>query len=117
MADLNGDRKPDLATMDGSEGWVDIGAYLGSGVGGLIDACTTTVSRNLEPRASPPATSTGTVATMWSRPAEPRLVTSSNGRSVTVPPGPPRIYLCSATPTTACSSSRRRSAPAASPEK
>ena len=80
--------------MDGSEGWVDIGAYLGSGVGGLIDACTTTVSRNLE--------ASGLSAGDLNRDGRddvvttgrsPGYVTSSNGRSVTVPPGPPRIYL------------------------
>jgi hypothetical protein len=94
VADLNGDRKPDLATMDGSEGWVDIGAYLGSGMGGFVDACTTTVSRNLE--------ASGLAAGDLNRDGRddvvttghsPGYVTSSSGRSVTVPPGPPRIYL------------------------
>jgi hypothetical protein len=94
VADLNGDLKSDLITMDGSEGWVDIRAYLASGMGGFIDACTTTVSRNLD--------ASGLAAGDLNRDGRddvvttghsPGYVTSSSGRTVTVPPGPPRIYV------------------------
>jgi hypothetical protein len=94
VADLNGDSRPDLATMDGSEGWVDIGAYLGSGTGGFIDACTTTMSRNLE--------ASGLAAGDLNRDGRDDVVstgqrsgyvTSSHGQTVTVPPGPPRVFL------------------------
>ena len=94
MADLNLDGRPDLVSLDGLEGDAEIGAFLGDGMGVFISACRTMFSRNLS--ASGLAVGDlnrdgrADVVTTGRRPGH---TTGTNGGSVTVPPGPPRIYI------------------------
>jgi len=94
LCDLNGDRRPDLVTSGHLEGDADVSAFLGDGLGILISTCRTMISRNLD--ASGLAVGElnqdgrADVVTTGYRPG---YTTGSNGHWVTVPPGPPRIYL------------------------
>ena len=94
LCDLNADDKPDLVTTDHLEGDAEVSAFLGDGMGILVGACRTMFSRNLD--ASGLAVGDlnrdgrDDVITTGRRSG---YVTSSGGHSVTVPPGPPRIYV------------------------
>jgi hypothetical protein len=94
VADLNADGRPDLVSLDGLEGDAEIGAFLGDGMGIFISTCRTVFSRDLS--ASGLAVGDfnrdgrADVVTTGYRPG---YVTSSNGHTVTVPPGPPRIFI------------------------
>jgi hypothetical protein len=94
LCDLNGDRRPDLVTTGHLEGDADVSAFLGDGMGILISVGRTMFSRMLS--ASGLAVGDlnqdgrADVVTTGYRPG---YVTGSNGNWVTVPPGPPRIYI------------------------
>ncbi len=94
LCDLNGDRRPDLVTAGHLEGDADVNAFLGDGMGILVPTCRTMFSRNLS--ASGLAVGElnqdgrADVVTTGYRPG---YMTGSNGHWVTVPPGPPRIYI------------------------
>lgn len=94
LCDLNGDRRQDLVTTDYLEGDAEVSAFLGDGMGILISTCRTMFSRNL----SASGLAVGDLnrdgrADVVSTGRRPGYVTGTNGHSVTVPPGPPRIYI------------------------
>ena len=94
LCDLNADRLPDLVTTDHLEGDAEVSAFLGDGMGILISTCRTRFSRSL----SASGLAVGDLnrdgrADVVSTGYRPGSTSSSSGGWVTVPPGPPRIYI------------------------
>jgi len=94
LCDLNMDGRPDLVSLDGLEGDAEIGAFLGDGMGAFISPCRTMFSRDLDASGL----AVGDLnrdgrADVVSTGRRPGGVFGTNGGSVTVPPGPPRIYI------------------------
>ena len=91
---LNQDSAPDLVALYGYEGGRMV-ALLGDGAGGFNKAASTVFSQGYDEAwglavADLNRDRLDDVVTIGQRPG---YVTSSNGQQVTVPPGPPRIYI------------------------
>lgn len=94
LCDLNADGKPDLVATDHLEGDAEISAFLGDGTGILVGAGRTMFSHDLDASGL----AVGDLdrngrADVVTTGRKPGYVTGSNGPWVTVPPGPPRIYI------------------------
>lgn len=94
LGDLNCDGTPDIPALDGLEGDGGVDAFLGDGQGTFINACNTVFSRNVSVSGLAVADlnrdGRDDVITSGYMPG---YTTSTKGHTVTVPPGPPRIYL------------------------